>query len=162
MKLRELKPQDAPLMLEWMHDPSVVSDLKANFAAKTIDDCEAFIAGSADHTRDVHFAAADDSDEYMGTVSLKHLHSDWAEFAIVVRKAAMGKGISRDAMAEILLYGVRELKLQHIYWCVSRDNARAVRFYDKNHYQRTTDIPQELRQMYREEGDSLLWYVYPG
>ena len=160
MKLRELRPQDAPLMLEWMHDPDVVADLKADFASKTIDDCKAFIAGAADHSSNVHFAAADDSDRYMGTVSLKHLHRDWAEFAIVVRKAAMGKGISRDAMAEILRYGVEELNLQHIYWCVSRDNTRAVRFYDKNGYQRTAEVPEELLNMYK--GDSLLWYVYPG
>ena len=98
----------------------------------------------------------------MGTVSLKHLHKDWAEFAIVIRKAAMGKGISRDAMAEILRYVTEELKLPRIYWCVSRDNARAVKFYDKNRYQRTAAVPDELLQMYTEEGDNLLWYVYPG
>ena len=34
MKLRQLNLTDAPLMLEWMHDPSVVENLQANFAAK--------------------------------------------------------------------------------------------------------------------------------
>ena len=63
MKLRKLELRDAPLMLEWMHDPSVVSDLKANFAAKTLDDCRAFIASSADCSSDVHFAAAGENDQ---------------------------------------------------------------------------------------------------
>ena len=31
MRLRMLEKKDAPLMLEWMHDISVVGDLKADF-----------------------------------------------------------------------------------------------------------------------------------
>ena len=37
VKLRRLKPEDAPLMLEWMHDPSVVEKLQTNFAGKTLN-----------------------------------------------------------------------------------------------------------------------------
>ena len=46
MYLRKLEPKDAPLMLEWMHDRSVVAHLGANFAEKTIDDCLRFISAS--------------------------------------------------------------------------------------------------------------------
>ena len=70
----------------------------------------------------------------MGTVSLKHIHDGKAEFAIAIRKCAMGKGISGDAMKEILNYGLDTLGLDQIYWCVSPDNRRAVRFYEKNGY----------------------------
>lgn len=163
MTLRKLKEKDAPLMLEWMHDESVVADLKANFAEKTLEDCLGFIAHARQTQEDIHFAAVDDKDEYMGTVSLKHIHrtEGWAEFAIVVRIAAMGKGISRDAMNAMVHYGVEELGLSQIYWCVNRDNTRAVRFYDKNGYERTAQIPEKLAELYREEGDELLWYAYP-
>ena len=36
MKLRKLELKDAPLMLEWMHDETVVEDLHTDFASKTI------------------------------------------------------------------------------------------------------------------------------
>lgn len=163
MYLRELKLKDAPLMLEWMHDASVVADLKANFASKTLKDCETFIAEAPADPDNIHLAIADEQDTYLGTVSLKHIHrqESWAEFAIVIRTAAMGRGISRQAMEEILRYGHETQKLEKIYWCVSTENARAVRFYDKNGYRRTDDVPSQLLDDYRNEGDVLLWYVSP-
>ena len=53
MHLRKLRKQDAPLMLEWMHDESVVRDLQANFAAKTLEDCLAFIESAAGEDEDL-------------------------------------------------------------------------------------------------------------
>ena len=118
-------------MLSWMHDASVVEHLGANFAAKTLADCEAFIAASGNEEENLHLAVADEQDVYMGTVSLKHLNKTFgtAEFAITVRKEAMGKGYSRYAMARILELGVQELGLEKIYWCVSPNNTRAVRWH---------------------------------
>lgn len=43
MNLRKLELKDAPLMLEWMHDPDVVQNMQADFAHKTLSDCENFI-----------------------------------------------------------------------------------------------------------------------
>ena len=43
MKLRKLQAKDALLMLEWMHDDTVVHYLREDFAAKTKDDCIRFI-----------------------------------------------------------------------------------------------------------------------
>lgn len=48
MKLRKLEMKDAPLMLEWMHDKSVVENMQADFASFTIENCENFIANSQD------------------------------------------------------------------------------------------------------------------
>ena len=36
MYLRDLEEKDAPLMLEWMHDESVVEKLRGRFSEKTI------------------------------------------------------------------------------------------------------------------------------
>ena len=163
MKLRKLQEKDAPLMLEWMHDESVVAKLAANFAAKTLADCQNFIAASQGDTENLHLAIADDADTYMGTVSLKHIDraAGTAEFAITVRACAMGKGFSRFGMERILKMGVAELGLPAIYWCVSPANARAVRFYDKNGYARTNSVPATILQAY--PGDMpLIWYVYTG
>lgn len=144
-------------MLEWMHDESVVCHLGTNFMEKTIDDCARFIAWANETDTDLHLAVVDDNDEYMGTVSLKHIQEGTAEFAITVRACAMGKGYSRFGMAAILEKGIRELGLRAIYWCVSPDNHRAVRFYDKCGYVRTEQVPQHFRENYSQ---SLIWYVY--
>ena len=161
MKLRNLMPKDAPLMLQWMHDETVVPHLGTNFMEKTIDDCNRFIAWANETNTDLHLAVADENDEYMGTVSLKHIHDGTAEFAITVRACAMGKGYSKFGMAAILEKGIRELGLDAIYWCVSRHNARAVRFYEKNGYIRTEAVPQSILEAYTpEQCADFIWYVF--
>ena len=159
MKLRMLKEKDAPLMLEWMHDISVVEDLKADFLHKTIGDCEEFIKNSAENGQNLHMAVVDDSDTYMGTASLKHIGEGMAEFGIVVRKSAMGKGYAHYAMNEIIRIGFDRLKLKMIYWCVSPENLRAVRFYDKNGYHRMNSAPEAASPYYSEEElQRYIWY----
>ena len=158
MRLRQLRAEDAPLMLEWMHDPSVVGNMKAPFAEKTLEDCRRFIAASQSGEGDVHLAIASDSDEYLGTVSLKHIAGGSAEFAITIRKCAMGTGASRDGMRAILNHGFERLGLERIYWCVSPENVRAVRFYDKNGYPRG-DVPPEAEGYSEEEKRRYIWYT---
>lgn len=161
MKLRKLEIKDAPLMLEWMHDNDVVENLGANFLSKTFEDCVSFIKHSRDSESDLHLAVVDDNDVYMGTVSLKGIHyeSKTAEFAIAIRKKAMGKGFSSFAMKEIIRIGFEELNLNAIYWCVLKENKRAVRFYDKNGYSRTNIVNKEIYSRYSEKQNrNFFWY----
>ncbi len=163
MRLRKLEIKDAPLMLEWMHDENVTEFMGADFASKKIEDCETFISASEADDKNVHFAIADENDEYMGTVSLKHVDNTYktAEFAISTRRASMGKGYAAKAMKEILEYGINTLKLDKIYWCVSTDNKRAVRFYDKNLYKRTEKIPEHILKYYApEQLKKFIWYCF--
>ena len=91
MKLRDLKLKDAPLMLEWMHDEELVRFFRTDFQDKTLGDCEAFIqTAAAEQNR--HWAICNDEDEYLGTVSLKHMdpQNGTAEYAI-----AIGIGLKR-------------------------------------------------------------------
>jgi len=138
MRLRKLELGDAPLMLEWMHDDSVVHYMGADFLKKTLEDCRAFIAASQTDLPNIHRAIVDDEGVYMGTVSLKNvdLGRKDAEFAITIRKDAMGKGYSKYGMSEVIRLGFEQFGLEAIYWYVSKENARAVRFYDKNGYRR--------------------------
>lgn len=161
MRLRPLRPGDAPRMLEWMHDETVVAHLAANFADKTLADCEEFIAQSQSADA-LHLAVADEADRYMGTVSLKHIcrPEGWAEFAITICKDAMGKGYAAFAMARMLRLGFAELHLRRIYWCVSPANVRAVRFYDKQGYPRAGAVPEAVARPYK--GLALIWYAVPG
>lgn len=136
MKLRKLEEKDADLMFEWMHDESVIQYMQTNFSNKTRQDCINFIAISINTKSNLHLAIVNDDDEYMGTVSLKNINGNSAEFAITIRKSAMGLGFSKYAMNEIIKIGFEELNLNNIYWCVNPRNKRAIRFYDKNHYKR--------------------------
>lgn len=158
MKIRKLLIVDAPLMLEWMHDVYVVHDMKRDFADMTIKDCEAFIQSASDSPKNTHLAIADDNNTYMGTVSLKHIDNDTAEFGIVIRKCAMGLGYSKFGMDFILDEGFNQRRLKKIYWCVLPRNIRAIKFYDKNGFNRSAP-PKEAKLHYEEnEINDYIWY----
>lgn len=160
MRLRKLELKDAPLMLEWMHDKSVVEDLRTNFLTKTIEDCENFIKNSWNDCDNWNVAIVDDEDTYMGTVSLKNIKETSAEFGITVRSCAMGKGYAIWAMAEALRIGFEERGVQKIYWCVSPENKRAVRFYDKNEFARIDAKDLGMIEGYTQEQiAAYVWYI---
>lgn len=161
MKLRALAERDAADMLQWMHDDSVVHFMGADFASKTLQDCNSFIESAGDTERSLHLAIVDDKDCYMGTVSLKNINrkSGCAEFAITVCKEAMGRGYSAFAMREILRIGLEKYQLNVIYWYVSKKNKRAVRFYDKNGYQRMDHPAGLLGHNEITESPDYLWYM---
>ena len=160
MELRRLELKDAPLMLEWMHDKSVVEDLRTNFLTKTMEDCEDFIISSWSDDKNWNAAIVDEKDIYMGTVSLKNIKETSAEFGITIRTCAMGKGYSLWAMKEALKFGFEEKCVQKIYWCVSPDNKRAVRFYDKNGFERVDAEKLSMIEGYtKEQIDSYIWYL---
>ncbi|WP_035773910.1 GNAT family N-acetyltransferase, partial [Butyrivibrio sp. VCD2006] len=158
MKLRHLEIKDAELMLEWMHDSFVVSKLQTDFTTKTIDDCIAFIQSSCTN-ENLHLAIVDEEDTYMGTVSLKHITDSEAEFAITIRKIAMGKGYSIWAMDQMLQKAFDEYGLKAVYWCVAEDNLRALRFYDKHGFLRVPAKEINISGGYtREQIESYIWY----
>ena len=132
MKLRDLKLKDAPLMLEWMHDEELVRFFRTDFQDKTLGDCEAFIqTAAAEQNR--HWAICNDEDEYLGTVSLKHMdpQNGTAEYAIAMRRCALGTGAARCATEEVLRTAFEELGLNRVYLNVLEDNVRANKFYGK-------------------------------
>ena len=159
MKLRELEKKDAPLMLEWMHDESVVGKLKGNFIDKTLADAEAFILASANKDENIHFAIVSDEDEYMGTASIKEINreNNNAELSIVVRSCAMGRGYSWWGLEETIRLSFEQYGLESVYWCVSREDKRAIRFYDKHNFHETVDVPSYVLERY-EGMNNLKWY----
>lgn len=160
MKLRNLQLKDAPFMLEWMQDDRVVHDLDKDFAVLTQIDCENFIKNSKTD-KDIHMAIVNDADDYMGTVSLKNIDQKRkiAEFGISIRSMAMGKGYSSFAMEEILKIA-KEKGIRSVFWYVSSNNKRALRFYDKNGYKRVNSsmiyVNDECSEKERER---YIWYL---
>lgn len=162
MKLRKLEIKDAPLMLEWMHNRDVTLHMNRDFSKFSLSDCEGFIKNSILDKRNVHFAIVDGNDEYLGTVSLKNIDNmkKNAEFGITIRQKAMGKGISFEAMKEIIEYGFEQLGLTSVYWCVLPENTRAVRFYDKNGFMRIRFEDLQIVTDYSVEfTNKLIWYL---
>ena len=157
MQLRPLKLLDAPLMFEWMQDRNITDMILTDFESKTINDAESFIKSSWSDKVNLHLAISSDTDEYMGTVSLKHIRGSSAEFAITVRAEAMSKGYAWFGMESILEKAFNELGLECVYWCVSRNNSRALRFYDKHNFHETFDIPKKILKHYKGI-DNLKWY----
>lgn len=118
-----------------------------------------FIRASKNKEKDIHLAICSDEDEYMGTVSLKTIDrtNQSAEFAITVRKSSMGRGYSWFGMEEIIKKAFEEYGLENVYWCVSRANERAVRFYDKHNFHEVVDVPEDVLARYQGM-DNLKWY----
>ena len=158
LKLRYLEKRDAGRMLEWMQDLDIVKSLRKDYLTKTLDDCISFINDSRNPDQ-LHLAVVDDSDTYMGTVSLKHITAEAAEFAIVMHKDALGKGYAIWSMNKMLRRGFEDFRLGYIYWCVSKDNLRAQMFYDKNHFLRCDADELNIGDEYTEtEKIEYIWY----
>ena len=47
-------------------------------------------------------------------------------------------GNKRYGIKNIIKYGFENIGLESIYWYVSKENIRAIKFYDKNGYKRAT------------------------
>jgi RimJ/RimL family protein N-acetyltransferase len=157
MYLRNLEMRDLPFMREWMQDPDITSSYKRDFPQMSDADISEFIRTCNDNPVALHMAIASDEDEYMGTISLKHITDISAELAIVVRAEAMHKGYAWYGMDAIIKKAFDELGLESVYWCVSRVNNRAVRFYDKHNFHETLDIPHAVLERYKDCND-LKWY----
>lgn len=161
--LRKLKIKDAPLMLEWMHDPEIQKCFQKDMINMSLQQAEDFCRNSVfqnipDEGRDIHYAIVNEQDEYLGTISLKDisLTNLSAEYAISTRKCVQGKGIAQTATELILQKGFNELKLHRIYLNVLSNNKRAIRFYEKCGFV----YEGEFREHLQRQGNvlSLKWY----
>ncbi|WP_455534654.1 GNAT family N-acetyltransferase [Roseburia inulinivorans] len=134
--LRKLEQKDVPYMLEWMHDPAVACNFRADFKNMTEQNAIEFVKNSFTEENQ-NFAFVDDNDEYMGTISLKHISATDknAEYAIVTRTKAQGTGLAYNATQDILKYAFEELGLHRVYLNVLEENERANHFYKKCGFQ---------------------------
>ena len=157
MVLRKLQEKDAEYMLEWMHDANVYTYLGKDFSKMTIADCKNFIRESEKQAGNGrNFAIVDETDEYMGTISLKNIQWEEkrAEYAISCRTKAMGKGFAGKATQELFQYAAQELHLTLIYLYVKATNIRAQKLYEKTGFERI-EKPAFITE---EMDEGLFWY----
>lgn len=126
--LRPLKIEDKVLMKEWMLDPEVTQFFRFN----EFNDFKVtnFINNSINDVSNKHLAIINESDEYLGTISLKNIDllNHHAEYAIVLRKKYWGKGIGKISTQLILDYAIQQ-GLHKIYLNVLKTNSSAIKLY---------------------------------
>ena len=157
MQLRELQKKDAKYMLEWMHDENVNSYLGKDFRHMTLEQCEEFILHSTlEQDINKHYAIADASDEYIGTISLKNIDREvgHAEYAISCRTKAMGKGYAKEATEELFRIAKEKMGLSLIYLNVYDFNVRAQKLYLKVGFEQISK-PDFIHE---ECDERLLWF----
>lgn len=158
MKLRRLDLNDAPRMLEWMHDTDVTQYFRFDGKASTIQTVEKFIKESSLNQAAQHYAVTTDNDKYMGTVSLKNidLENKHAEYAISLHMDAIGKGYARFATDNILKVAFNELHLNKVYLNVLSINVRANRFYEKYGFVFEGEFKEHM--IHNGRFENLRWY----
>lgn len=132
-RLRELKLKDVDMMYQWMSDDDVTKSLIIGRYPNSKEKVEEFVKNSWYDKNNIHFAIVDDSDNYVGTVSLKNINyvDRNAEYAIAIHKKYWGKNFAKYATKQIIEYGFNRLNLYKIYLDVISDNIRANKFYQK-------------------------------
>lgn len=160
--IRELEEKDAAGMLEWMQDPEIRENFR--FGDKDIDkeDVLRFIRDAAwtpeIEGKSIHYAIVDESDEYLGTISLKNvdLAAGKAEYAISLRRKAQGQGIGTEATKKILEQAFDQLHLERVYLNVLADNEKAIRLYENCGFVYEGEFRKHL--FLKGEHKSLKWY----
>ena len=158
IQLRQLLHKDAPFMYEWMTDPEITKFFRFDASKITRESCEAFIEAASAQPNTVHFAIADENDEYLGTISLKDIDREkkCAEYAISTRKKAHGTGAALQATRMILQYAFEALGLELVYLNVLAENGRANAFYRKAGFRFVREEPDALEL--RGVRKTLNWY----
>lgn len=165
ISLRELQEKDAPLMLEWMHDPEIQKSFKKDMLGAKLDDTKKFCVSSiVPAPKDIvsgdsiHMAIVDETDEYLGTISLKDIDLDnmSAEYAITTRTKAHGKGVAFKATGLILKKAFEELGLHRVYLNVFADNIPAIKLYEKSGFVFEGEFKEHIKR--GDEYVNWKWY----
>lgn len=159
--LRKLEEKDAKGMLEWMQDTEIQK--KFRFAIENVkkEDVLNFIKVAETEPiegKSIHYAIADEDDEYLGTISLKDvdLLARKAEYAISLRRKAQGMGVGTKATMKILEEAFDRFGLERVYLNVLSDNERAIHLYEKCGFIYEGEFRNHL--FLRGEYKSLKWY----
>ncbi len=159
MKIRKLLEKDVDLIFEWMSDSEINRNFRFDPDKVSKASILEFIYNSQNDSKNLHYGIVNDNDEYLGTVSLKNINTtdSNAEYAISLRKRAIGNGTAQFATREILKVAFEELNLGKVYLSVLSENIRAIRFYKKVGFRFEGEFKNHI--YLRNEYKSLSWYA---
>lgn len=157
--IRPLKSKDAAGMLEWMTDPEITKFFRFDASSVDLNTCSSFIAEADKNDNTRHYAVVDESDEYLGTISLKNIDTkaSSAEYAISMRACAHGSGAAAAGTEAVLNTAFNTLGLHRVYLNVLADNGRANAFYRKMNFsfEYSEKNAVQINGVYRD----LNWYA---
>ncbi len=128
--LRALIEKDIEGIMEWINDNEINRFFSFDPKKITVEKEKEFIKNSQTDTT-IHLCIADENDDYLGTISLKNIDANSAEYSIVTRRKAFGKGIGFNATISILDKAFNELGLKKVYLNVLENNIRAKKLYKR-------------------------------
>lgn len=160
MRIRSIEKKDLNSMFELCRQ-SEISNLIDCAYPDTQEELVSFLEKSAQKADEKHFAIVNSDDDFEGLVCLRHINSteNRAALSLIVKPEVWTKGYAWFGMVEALKCGFNTLGLEQIYWCVHKDNMRALRFFRKHGFNSLDkDIPKTIIKQY-EQGENLVWFA---
>jgi UDP-4-amino-4,6-dideoxy-N-acetyl-beta-L-altrosamine N-acetyltransferase len=131
VELTPLRPDDSPLLFEWINDRSLV-ELSAPFRPISLSEHDEWFERIL-RRNDARIFAIREDGRLVGTCQLHSIHPVHrsAELQIRIGAAdARGRGIGREALRQLLRQGFEELGLHRISLHVFATNEAAIRAYE--------------------------------
>lgn len=143
MRTRELEPTDAAALLAWAQDPEGSRFFLGDTSQLRLENMQSFILGALLLEDQLHLAVLDEQADFAGLVSLKHIQPELgrAEFSIGLLPGAQGRGLAREAAADILELAFLELGLQRIYMYTDQENLATQHFNDQCGFRPLAEAP---------------------
>jgi len=155
-KKYNMEERTRSLFLKYMLDLKMTEALaKNNNKAEKALEISNWFAKIQEILREVY---DDENDEYLGTISLKEIdfENENAEYAIVLRKKAQGKGIATEATRLVLDAAFNKYCIHRVYLTVLADNKSAIKLYERCGFK----LEGEFREHLKINGKYVNWKWY--
>jgi len=160
VRIRAIEKKDLNAMFE-LCSQSEISNLIDCSYPDSKEELLDFLEKTADKADEKHFAIVNSDDEFEGLCCLRHINTseNRAALSIIVKPDVYTKGYAWFGMVETLKYGFNTLGLEQIYWCVQKDNQKALRFFRKHGFNTLDkDIPKIIVKQFGNSED-LVWFA---
>jgi|SRR5215217_2716349 len=139
LRLRKLKPEDAPALFVLRSDPEIMKYIPRPLAV-SVDDVTSLIDminGLLDKNESISWAIAlKDTDQIIGTIGFVRLSKEnhRGEVGYMLSKDFQGKGFVVEALKAIIDFGFSQLKFHTIFAIVDPENIASVKLLERNEF----------------------------
>lgn len=136
IKLRKLEMKDADGMLLWMKDPEVQKGFRRDMSRNTRETVLNFINSACYEKIDggaLHFALTDESNEYMGTMTLKDIcvEHNHADVSAVISPKFQGRGLGVKGMLALCKIAFEEYDFERLNVEIYPENIASTKMTEK-------------------------------
>lgn len=161
VRIRSIEKKDITPMYELFCQSDISSVVDCSYP-DTKEELFKFLENIVDKADEKHFAIVNSDDEFEGLVCLRHINSSEkrAALSIIVKPEVFTKGYAWFGMVETLKYGFNTLGLERIYWCVHKNNLRALRFFRKHGFNTISEqIPKMITGLFSHSDELVCFAV---